>query len=123
MGVKSLAGAARKLRKHSTDTEQHLWRHLRDRQIEGFKFRRQQPIGRYVVDFVNLEKKVVVELDGGQHALDSGDKIRDEWLRAEGYKVLRFWDNQVFSNLEGVLENIRNGLLTPHPTLSPKGRG
>jgi very-short-patch-repair endonuclease len=91
--------------------------------MEGFKFRRQQPIGRYVVDFVNLETKVIVELDGGQHALDPGDKVRDEWLRAEGYKVLRFWDNQVFSNLEGVLESIQNALLTPHPTLSPKGRG
>jgi very-short-patch-repair endonuclease len=73
------------------------------------------------VDFVNLEEKVVVELDGGQHALDSGDKIRDEWLRAEGYKVLRFWDNQVFSSLEGVLEDIRNALLTPHPSPLPQG--
>jgi len=97
VGVKGLTGVARKLRKYSTNTEQHLSRHLRDRQIEGFKFRRQQPVGRYVVDFVNLERKVVVELDGGQHGLDSGDKTRDEWLRAEGYKVLRFWDNQVFS--------------------------
>ena len=89
--------------------------------MEGFKFRRQQAVGWYVVDFVNLEKKVVVELDGGQHALDPGDKIRDEWLRAEGYKVLRFWDNQVFSNLEGVLENIRDALLTPHPDPLPQG--
>ena len=121
--MKSLTGVATNLRKYSTDTEQQLWRHLRDRQIEGFKFRRQQPIGRYVVDFVNLEKKVVVELDGGQHALDSGDKIRDKWLRAEGYKVLRFWDNQVFSSLEGVLENIRNALLTPHPNPLPPPRG
>jgi very-short-patch-repair endonuclease len=118
---KGLTGVARSLRKYSTDTERHLWRHLKDRQIEGFKFRRQQPIGRYVVDFVNFEKKVVVELDGGQHALDPGDKIRDEWLRAEGYKVLRFWDNQVFSNLQGVLENIRNALLTPHPDPLPQG--
>ena len=65
VGVKRLTGVARKLRKHSTDTEQHLWRHLRDRQIGGFKFRRQQPLGSDVVDFMNLEKKVVVELDGG----------------------------------------------------------
>jgi len=111
--VKGLTGVARNLRKYPTDTEQHLWRHLRNRQIEGFKFRRQQPVGRYVVDFVNLEKKVVAELDGGQHALDAGDRIRDEWLQAEGYKVLRFWDNQVsempFSPLT--------------LTLSPKGRG
>jgi very-short-patch-repair endonuclease len=121
VGVKGLTGVARRFREYYTDTEKHLWRHLRDKQIEGFKFRRQQPIGRYVVDFVNLEKKVVVELDGGQHALDPGDKIRDEWLRAEGYKVLRFWDNQVLSNLEGVLENIRNTLLTPHPDPLPQG--
>ena len=86
-----------------------------------FKFRRQQTFGRYVVDFVNFEKKVVVELDGEQHALDPGDKIRDEWFRAEGYKVLRFWDNQVFSNLEGVLETIREVLLTPHPAPLPQG--
>ena len=84
-----------------------------------FKFRRQQRVGSYVVDFVNLEKKVVIELDGGQHALDPGDKIRDEWLKAEGYKVLRFWDNQVFSNLEGDLETIREVLFTPHPAPLP----
>jgi very-short-patch-repair endonuclease len=76
--VKIFTGIARRLRKQSTDTEMHLWRYLRDRQIEGFKFRRQQPIGMYVVDFVNLEKNVVIELDGRQHALDPSDKIRDE---------------------------------------------
>jgi len=119
--VQRLTGIARRLRKCSTDTEQQLWRHLRNRQVEGFKFRREQPVGRYVVDFVNLEKKVVIELDGGQHALDPNDKIRDEWLRAEGYKVLRFWDNQIFSDLEGVLEIIRDALLTPHPAPLPQG--
>ena len=122
VGVKGLTGVSRTLRKHATETERHLWRYLRDRQIEGFKFRRQQPLGSYIVDFVNLEKKVVIELDGGQHALHPGDKIRDEWLRAEGYKVLRFWDNQVFSNLEGVLEVIRDALLTPHPDPLPQGK-
>ena len=65
MGVTDLTGIARRLREHSTDTERHFWRHLRDRQIDGFKFRRQQRVGSYVVDFVNLEKKVVIELDGG----------------------------------------------------------
>jgi len=116
VGVKEgLTSIARRLRKNSTDAEQHLWRHLRGRQMEGFKFRRQQPVGRFVVDFVNLENKVVIELDGGRHALHAGDKIRDEWFRSEGYKVVRFWDNQIFSNLEGVLENIRNALLTPSP--------
>ena len=121
VGVKRLTAVARRLRKHSTDTERHLWRYLRDRQIESLKFRRQQPIGNYVVDFVNPERKVVIEIDGGQHALHRGDRIRDEWLRAEGYKVLRFWDNQVLSNLEGVLETIRDALLTPHPDPLPQG--
>jgi len=120
VGVK-LTGVARRLRKYSTDSEQRLWGYLRDKQMEGFKFRRQQPVGRYVADFVNLEKKIVVELDGGQHAINARDKIRDEWFQAEGYKVLRFWDNQVFSNLEGVLEAIRNALLTPHPDPLPQG--
>ena len=90
-------------------------------EFRWFKFRRQQRVGSYVVDFVNFEKKVVLELDGGQHALNPGDKIRDKWLRAEGYRVLRFWDNQVFSNIEGVLETIRDALLTPHPVPLPQG--
>jgi len=121
VGVKDLTGIARRLRKYSTDTERHLRKRLRDRQIEGFKSRRQQIVGRYVVDFVDFEKKVVIELDGGQHTLDPGDKIRDEWLRAEGYKVIRFWDNQVLTDLEGVLETIRDFLLTPHPDPLPQG--
>ena len=124
VGVKELRHTARGLRKRSTYTEAYLWRHLKNRQMEGFKFRRQQPIGRYVVDFVSLEKRLVIEVDGGQHASDSDDKIRDEWLRDEGYKVLRFWDNEVFSNLGGVLDIIRNALLTPHPyPLPPRGEG
>jgi very-short-patch-repair endonuclease len=120
VGVKT--GIARRLRKQATDTERRLWGYLRDRQIEGFKFRRQQRLGSYIADFVNLEKKVVIELDGGQHAVGPGDRIRDEWLRAEGFRVLRFWDNQVFSDLEGVLEVIRDALLTPHPDPLPQGK-
>ncbi len=119
--MKMLTGVARRLRKRSTDTERHLWKHIRDRQVEGFKFRRQQPIGRYVVDFVNLEKRLVIEVDGGQHMFDRADEIRDEWFRTEGYEVLRFWDNEVFSNIEGALEKIRNALLTPHPGPLPQG--
>lgn len=89
--------------------------------MKGFKFRRQQAVGKYIVDFVNFERKVVIELDGGQHAVDPGDKVRDKWFRSEGYKVLRFWDNQVFDNLEGVLETIREAILTPHPDPLPRG--
>ncbi|HAS52732.1 MAG TPA: DNA (cytosine-5-)-methyltransferase [Nitrospiraceae bacterium] len=93
-----MIGVARRLRKNPTHTERHLWRHIGDRQIVGYKFRRQHPIGGYIVDFVNLENKLIIELDGGQHLNNTKDKIRDEWLRAEGYRVLRFWDNQVFNN-------------------------
>src|SRR5271157_5368011 len=121
VGVIGLRDIAKKLRKQSTDTERQLWRYLRNRQMEGFKFRRRQPIGTYVVDFVDLERKVIVELDGGQHTLNPEDKIRDEWLRVEGYRVLRFWDNEVFNNLTGVLETIRDVLITPHPTPLPQG--
>ena len=113
MRVKKFLITAKKLRKRSTDTERYLWRILRDRQIGSFKFRRQHPIGSYVVDFLNLEKKLIVELNGGQHASDPGDKRRDEWLRGEGYRVLRFWDTEVLNNVEGVLEVIREAL---HPS-------
>ncbi len=94
------------------------------RQLEGFKFRRQQPIGPYIVDFVSFEKKLVVELDGGQHAIEKEkDKRRDLWLKEEGYEVLRFWDNEVFENLEGVLEVRKTRLLSPSPNPSHQGRG
>ncbi len=121
MGVKGLSGLARELRKQPTDTENYFWKCLRNRQISGSKFRRQQPIGPYIVDFVNFEEKVVIELDGGQHAINKAkDATRDLFLRQEGYKVLRFWDNEVFLNTDGVLEVIREAI-TPHPAPLPQG--
>jgi very-short-patch-repair endonuclease len=115
---------ARTLRRRATDAEKLLWQRLRNRQLEGFKFRRQQTIGRYIVDFVNFEKRLVVELDGGQHAIEKDkDEKRDAWLKGEGYAVLRFWDNKVFENLEGILEVIRRSLLSPSPGPSHQGRG
>jgi very-short-patch-repair endonuclease len=105
---------AKQLRKRPTDAEDLLWRHLQRRQIEGFKFRRQQPIGKFIVDFVCLTKKIVIEIDGGQHAVyKESDNIRDAWLKANGFSVLRFWNTALFENLEGVLETIRNVLLSP----------
>jgi very-short-patch-repair endonuclease len=104
---------ARALRKSSTDAERLLWSRLRAGRCEGLKFRRQQPIGRYIVDFVCLERRLVVELDGGQHALPEDrrkDCERDAWLEKEGYTVLRFWNNEVLANTDGVLEVIRKKL-------------
>jgi len=113
---------AKALRGNQTDAEQILWYHLRAHRFMGKKFKRQKPIGRYVVDFVCLEEKLIIELDGGQHAdHEDYDQVRDTWLRNEGYALLRFWNNQVMQELEGVLEQIR---LTLSPSPSPvNGRG
>ena len=97
---------AKTLRKRPTDAEILLWRYLRSKQLEGMKFRRQQPIGRYVVDFVCFEKKIIIEVDGGQHSVETEkDKERDEWFKSQGFKVLRFWNNEVLANTQGVLED------------------
>jgi very-short-patch-repair endonuclease len=113
------------LRKRMTNAESVLWNRLRSRQIEGIKFRRQEPIGCYIVDFVCHEKRIVIEVDGGQHATEKEkDNERDNWLNGEGYVVLRFWNNEVLKNIEGVLEVIReNCLRTPSPDPSHQGRG
>jgi len=101
---------AKKLRRESTDTERVLWQNLRAKQLDMLKFRRQQLIGQYIVDFVCFEKKIIIELDGGQHAQPEAnlkDKKRDEWFEEQGYKVLRFWDHEVLTNIQGVFEEIR----------------
>jgi very-short-patch-repair endonuclease len=87
--------------------------------MEGYKFRRQEPIGRYIVDFVCQEKLLIIEVDGGQHSVErERDKKRDNWLERQGYKVLRFWNNEVLINTEGILEVIRDHL-TPSPQSPP----
>lgn len=80
--------------------------------MEGLKFKRQQPIGKYVVDFVCLEKKLIIEIDGGQHNEPGIDSVRDAWLSNQGYKTIRFWNNEVTQNLDGVLEVIRDEVTT-----------
>jgi very-short-patch-repair endonuclease len=103
-----IAKSAKTLRKNLTEAEKLLWLNLRAKQFEGLKFRKQAPMGRYVVDFVCHTKKLVIEVDGGQHAVDKArDQQREMWLRAQGYNVLRFWNNEVIDNIEGVLECIR----------------
>ncbi|WP_398474952.1 endonuclease domain-containing protein [Tardiphaga sp.] len=101
---------SRELRANSTDTETKLWNALRNRQIAGFKFVRQEPIGHYICDFVCPEKMVVVEADGGQHLHSKCDEARDRYLREQGYRVLRFWNNDVLSNIEGVAMTIEAAL-------------
>jgi very-short-patch-repair endonuclease len=98
---------AKELRKNSTDAERALWRQLRAHRLAGYKFRRQQSIGRYIVDFLCFEKRLIVELDGGQHAEQVAyDAERTAWLQSQGFKVLRFWNHEVLQNTEAVLEVI-----------------
>ncbi len=98
---------ARDLRKNLTDAERRLWQKLKRRQIATAKFRRQQPIGPYIVDFVCFEHRVIVEVDGGQHAEQVAyDEQRSGWLEAQGYRVFRFWNNDVLANTEAVAQSI-----------------
>jgi very-short-patch-repair endonuclease len=101
---------ARRLRRDSTDAERRLWHRLRARSILGLKFVRQEPIGPYVVDFICRERRLIVELDGGQHADSKADVVRDQWLTEHGYRVLRFWNNDLMANTDGVLETIAAAL-------------
>jgi very-short-patch-repair endonuclease len=101
---------ARRLRRQSTDAELKLWNHLRARSLDGSKFVRQQPIGPYYVDFVCRERRLVVEVDGGQHASDKRDIVRNRFLVDRGYRVLRFCNNDVLGNIDGVLETIASAL-------------
>lgn len=100
---------ARELRANMTDAERRLWGNLRQRTL-GFRFRRQAPIGPYITDFVCFEKRLVVEVDGGQHWGSRSDQARDAWLREQGFTVLRFWNHEVLENTEGVTEVIRHTL-------------
>ena len=122
MGVMDTVRFARDLRKNQTDAERKLWKHLRSKQIDSLKFRRQQPIGNYIVDFVCFEKKLVIELDGSQHIDNSNDIGRDNWLKSQGFHVMRFWNNDVLKNIEGVLLSIMN-YCSEHPPLAPPVKG
>ncbi|MBI4227367.1 MAG: endonuclease domain-containing protein [Candidatus Omnitrophica bacterium] len=109
---------ARELRRQQTDAEQLLWQRLRDRQCFGAKFRRQHPVGRWIADFCCLEHRLVIEIDGGQHAIrQRHDQYRDAGLQERGYRVLRFWNHEVLVNCEGVLIAIGEVLkIPPLPT-------
>jgi very-short-patch-repair endonuclease len=115
---------ARRLRRNSTRAELRLWNNLRARALAGHKFVRQEPIGPYVVDFVCRERRLIIEVDGGQHSESQGDKRRDRFLRERDYRVLRFWNNDVICNMTGVLEAIAAALdeaMPPHPVSAFSG--
>ena len=117
--LKSNSGS---LRRELTDVEQHLWRHLRLRQIAGFKFRRQHPACGYILDFACIELKLAIELDGGQHADKiEADEVRTKALNQAGWQVLRFWNNDVLANTEAVLSEIHRliGEIQPPSQPSP----
>ena len=130
-GYKSLQLRAREMRLNPTDAEHRLWSMLRDRRMLVFKFRRQFVIERYIVDFICFERRLIIEADGSQHAESEYDQRRDAFLRAQGFSVLRFWNNDVLQNASGVFEAIYAELTTPAPSqacglgpsLSRKGRG
>ncbi len=107
---------ARELRNRPTDAERTLWQQLRLRQIGGFRFRRQRPVGPYIVDFICLEKNLVIEVDGGQHSEQSVyDAKRDDYLRAQGLVILRFWDHEVLTQIDNVKEAIWNAVTARPP--------
>jgi very-short-patch-repair endonuclease len=106
---------AQRLRCEPTDAERKLWSVLRNRQLEGAKFRRQQPIGPFIADFVCQEQRLIIEADGGQHADSPPDARRTAFLESKGYRVLRFWNNDILNNLDGVAQVIASALSTPHP--------
>ena len=106
---------ARRLRREQTDPERRFWYKVRNRRLGGYKFVRQEPIGPYFADCVCRDQKLVVERDGGQHAENARDISRDAFLVSRGYRVLRFWNHEIMTNLDGVLETIWAALETPLP--------
>ena len=124
-GSKHLGSLARAQRRQATDAEHLLWTHLRGRQLMGFKFRRQEVIEPYIVDFVCLDAKLIIEADGGQHAEQIAyDARRTSELETMGYRVMRFWNHEILKELHSVLEQIQSALIEiPSPQPSPGGRG
>jgi very-short-patch-repair endonuclease len=103
---KSIVGSTRRLRRDSTDAEMKLWLALRDRRLDGYKFVRQKSIEPYIADFICRDRNLIIEVDGGQHSDNPSDRRRDTLLNADGYRVLRFWNTDVLTNLDGVLTAI-----------------
>jgi very-short-patch-repair endonuclease len=108
----NLVHLAKSLRRRPTEAEKLLWRHLRRKQLAGHKFRRQEPLGIYIVDFVCFEKGLIIEVAGGHHALEQvRDQEREAWLNKQGFKLLRFWNHEVLRNIDSVVATIRRACL------------
>ena len=123
--ISKLRGRAKEMRANATEAEHRLWQILRAHRFAGFKFRRQVPIDFYIADFVCFAARLIVEVDGGQHSESANDKRRDAFLREQGFRVLRFWNNDLFTNEDGVAELILSALrMPPLPNPSPaRGEG
>jgi len=128
--MKEQIDKSRELRKNMTSQERKLWSIIRNRQFFGYRFRRQFPIGQYIVDFICREKKIIIEIDGGQHNEIKNiqyDNKRTEYLISEGYKVIRFWNNDVDKNIYGVYEKLKEvfeigkNITPPQPSPSREG--
>jgi adenine-specific DNA-methyltransferase len=120
MSIRRINPHAARLRRNMTEAEKRIWYHVRDRRLGGFKFKRQWSIGEYVADFCCIERRLVVEIDGGQHSPEK-DARRTADLKGMGYRVVRFWNNDVLGNLEGVLISLLVELETdPHPGPLPR---
>jgi very-short-patch-repair endonuclease len=113
VGVPLANETARALRKRLTPQEVKLWVKLRELKTFGFHFRRQAPVGRYIVDFVSFRSQLIIEADGGQHGMPEGaqsDQVRDDFLQSQGFQVLRFWSSDIDANLAGVMDSILSEL-------------
>jgi very-short-patch-repair endonuclease len=117
----ALRRQAKALRANMTDAERRLWYLLRAHRFNGVKIKRQVPIGPYIVDFVSFERRLIFEVDGGQHADSEADQRRTRWLEGEGFRLLRFWNNEVLKNTSGVLETILSAIADPSPGTPLRG--
>ena len=114
MKNKHLTILARNLQRNQSDAERNRWSRLRRSQLNGVKFRRQQPVGDYIVDVISFEKRLIIEIEGGQHIESTkNDSVRTEYLESQGYRVIRFWNTDIMQNIEGVIDEILN-TLTPY---------
>lgn len=115
---------AKRMRREPTETEAKLWSMLRGQRLAGMKFKRQEQVGDYIVDFVCFGSRLIVEADGSQHAENAADTARDSWLQAQGFRVLRFWNNDILGNPDGVARVILDAAQPPLPNPSPaRGEG